>query len=224
MSLDIYHVSGSPYSWRVLLTAEVKGLAYEAHLLSLSKGDNRTPEYLKMNPRGRSPILKDGDFVVSESLAMMVYLDRLSDKNPLFGTDLHSTTRVYEALSQVIVDFERAGLAFAEPVLFGAPVSGWAETMKKGAEKLKIELKVLEERLAERPWLLGEAISAADIAAFPLVMFLARASAKDIARDLGLPFVPFEEKLPKLAAWVKRIEALPGYERTYPPHWKDQPA
>ena len=67
MSLDLYYVSGSPYSWRVMLTAEVKGLAYQTHLLQLSKGDNRTPEYLKMNPRGRTPLLKDGDLVVTES-------------------------------------------------------------------------------------------------------------------------------------------------------------
>ena len=45
MSIDIYFVSGSPYSWRVLLTAEVKGVAYTPHLLTLSKGDHRTPEY-----------------------------------------------------------------------------------------------------------------------------------------------------------------------------------
>ncbi len=224
MSLDLYYVSGSPYSWRVMLTAEVKGLAYQTHLLQLSKGDNRTPEYLKMNPRGRTPLLKDGDFVITESLAMMVYLDKLSGTNPLFGTDIRSTTRVFEALSQVIFDFEKAGLAFAEPVLFGSATAGSPEPMKKGAEKLKSELKLLEERLTHGPWLVGDTISAADIAAFPLIMFMQRAAGNEIARNLDLPFMPLEARLPRLAEWVKRVEALPGYERTYPPHWKDQPA
>ena len=74
---------------------------------------------------------------------MMVYLDRLSEQNPLFGTDARSTARVFEALSQIIFDFEKAGLAFAEPVLFGSPSVGSAEPMRKGAEKLKTELKYL---------------------------------------------------------------------------------
>jgi hypothetical protein len=35
-----------------------------------------------------------------------------------------------------------------------------------------------------------------------------------------LEFLPFDVRYPHLAAWVKHIEAIPGYERTYPPHWK----
>jgi hypothetical protein len=41
-----------------------------------------------------------------------------------------------------------------------------------------------------------------------------------VARPLELGFLPLETTYPALAAWVKRIEALPGYERTYPPHWR----
>ena len=113
--IEIYYVSGSPYSWRVMLTAEVKGVPHQPHVLQLSKGEHRSPEYLKMNPRGREPLLRDGDFVVTESLAMMIYLDRLSEQNPLFGTDTRSTVRVFEGLSQVLFDCEKATLLLAEP-------------------------------------------------------------------------------------------------------------
>jgi glutathione S-transferase len=41
-----------------------------------------------------------------------------------------------------------------------------------------------------------------------------------VARPLELGFLPLGEHHPALAAWVERIEALPGYERTYPPHWR----
>ena len=47
-----------------------------------------------------------------------------------------------------------------------------------------------------------------------------RATAKDEAARLGLGFLPFDERYPGLAAWMSRIEALPGYDKTYPPHWK----
>lgn len=48
------------------------------------------------------------------------------------------------------------------------------------------------------------------------------AAAKDVARPLELGLYPFEERYPALAAWCGRIEELPGYDRTYPPHWRAQ--
>jgi len=44
MAIDIWWISGSPYAWWVLLAAEVKGLAFQSHLLSVSKRETRTPE------------------------------------------------------------------------------------------------------------------------------------------------------------------------------------
>jgi glutathione S-transferase len=221
MAVEIYYVSGSPYSWRVLMTAELKGVAYEAKLLSMAKHEHRSPAFLKMNPRGRTPLLKDGDFVVTESLAIMVYLDRLSGANPLFGTTAQEAGKIFEALSQVVFDFEKAGLAFAEPIIYGSPNASNPEPMIKGAEKLKTELRYMEERVAKAPFLCGPAITAADVAAFPLVMFMVRAAGKDIAKDLDLGILPFDKTWPALAAWVKRFEMLPFYDRIYPPHWRE---
>ncbi len=221
MAIEIFYVSGSPYSWRVLLTAEAKGVPYTTKLLSLAKHEHRAPEFLKINPRGRTPLLKDGDFVVSESLAMMVYLDRLSATTPLFGTNPKEEAKVLEATSQVLFDFERAGLEFAQPVLFGSPTAGSAEPMKKAAEKLQGELKWIEERLVKAPYLVGAAMTAADICAFPLVMFLIRAAGKDFAKEIDLGILPVETHYPSISAWIKRFEALPYYDKVYPPHWRD---
>ena len=63
MAIELYWGSGSPFAWRVMLTLEVKGLAYESKLLEFSKGEHQTPAYLQLNPRGKVPTLKDGDFV-----------------------------------------------------------------------------------------------------------------------------------------------------------------
>jgi glutathione S-transferase len=219
--IELYTVSGSPYSWRVILTAEVKGVPYQPHVLQLSKGEHRSPEYLKMNPRGREPLLKDGDFVVTESLAMMIYIDRQSDRTPLFGTDTTSTVRIFEGLSQVLFDCEKATLLLAEPTLYRSANADPSEAIRKAGEKLRGELKIMDERLGRQPWLVGEAISAADVAALPLIMTIARAAGKDVAKDLDLGLIPLDTHFPHVAAWVKRMEALPGYERAFPAHWRE---
>ena len=85
MTIDVYWGSGSPYSWRVLLALEHKGLEYRSHLLQIALQEQKSPHMLAMNPRGRVPTLKDGDYVVFESLAVMYYLERKYPAKPLFG-------------------------------------------------------------------------------------------------------------------------------------------
>ena len=220
MAVEIFWVSGSPFSWRVLLAAEVKGVAYDSRMLSFDKGDHKTPEYRKLNPRGRTPLLRDGDFVLTESVALMVYLDRIGSGPPLFGTTPRETARVFEALSEITCDFERVAYAFAEPILFGSASAGDAAPLIKGASKLRTELAHFEARLTAHDHLAGAALSAADLAAHTGVTLALRAAGKDMARDLDLQLLPLETHYPKLAAWMKRMEALPGYAKAYPPHWK----
>lgn len=219
--IELYYVSGSPYSWRVMLTAEVKGVPYQPRVLQLSKGEHRSPEFLKMNPRGREPLLRDGDFIVTESLAMMIYIDRLSEQTPLFGTDTKSTVRVFEGLSQVLFDCEKATLLLAEPTLYRSPNTDPSEAIRKAGEKLRAEMKIMDERLGRQPWLVEGNISAADIAALPLLMTIVRAAGKDVAKDLDLGLIPLETRFPNVAAWVRRMEALPGYGKVFPAHWRE---
>jgi glutathione S-transferase len=55
-ALEIFWGSDSPFSWRVLLGAEIKRLVYESRLLDFSKGHMKAPEFLQMNPRGKIPV------------------------------------------------------------------------------------------------------------------------------------------------------------------------
>jgi hypothetical protein len=50
---------------------------------------------------------------------------------------------------------------------------------------------------------------------------LLRALALPEARDLSSRFLPVEANYPALGRWLRRVESLPGYERTFPPHWRD---
>ncbi len=83
--ITIYWASGSPFAWRAVLTAELKGIDYESKLLSFGDGDLRKAEYLEMNPRGKVPVLRAGSEFIYESLAIMTYLDKAFPEPPLFG-------------------------------------------------------------------------------------------------------------------------------------------
>src|SRR5229473_4358541 len=100
MALEVYWGSGSPFAWRVLLTLEVKKLAYDSKLIEFSKAEHKSPEYLRMNPRGRVPTLKDGDFVLYESLAIIAYLDRKYPEVPVFGRTPEEAGVVWRRLSE----------------------------------------------------------------------------------------------------------------------------
>ena len=101
MTLEIYWGSGSPFAWRVLLAAELKRIPYESKLLEFSKGDLKTPEFLALNPRGKVPVIRDGDFVLAESMAILAYLDRKQPEPPLFGRTAEDAGRIWSTASRV---------------------------------------------------------------------------------------------------------------------------
>jgi glutathione S-transferase len=216
--LEIFWGSGSPNAWRALLAAEIKRIPYESRLLEFSKGDHKKPEFLSVSPRGKMPALRDGDFTLSESMAILAYLDRKQPEPPLFGRNPREAGRIARA----IWEFEcylRTPLEEALwPILHGTTPENTAR-VRTAIETVRAELAKLEES-ATGPWLVGEALSAADIAIYPFLKLLVRAAGKEAAKPLDLGLLPWESRYPRLAAWNKRIEALPGYDRTYPPHWR----
>jgi glutathione S-transferase len=112
-----------------------------------------------------------------------------------------------------------AGDKVVRPIFFGKGLDK-VEEIQQAAQTLRRELKTLDDKLAASPWLVGRGISAADIAVFPLVQLLLRAAGKENARRFDLGLLPFAQGFPNLAAWAGRIESLPNYQRTYPPHWR----
>ena len=95
MALEIFWFSGSGFAWRAVLAAELKGVPYTSRLIEASAGDHRAPEFLAMNPRGKVPVLRDGDVVVTESMAILAYLDRRFPEPPLFGRTAEETARIW---------------------------------------------------------------------------------------------------------------------------------
>lgn len=219
MAIELYWGSGSPFAWRVMLTLEVKKLPYESKLLEFSKGDHKTPAYLQLNPRGKVPTLKDGDFVVYESLAIMSYLDRKYPEPPLFGRSAEQAGLIWRAIAECESYLVGAGDKIVRPIFFGKGLDQ-VDEIEQAAQTMRAELKTLDDRLANANWLVGTGITAADIGVFPFVQLLLRAASKEAAQSLNLGLLPLAQSYPNIAKWVERIEALPNYQRTYPPHWR----
>ena len=195
--IDLY-TSATPNGWKASILLEELGVPYELHAISLSKQEQKTPEYLKINPNGRIPTIVDrdeGNFAVFESGAIMIYL---AEK---YGRFL---PRDVKGRSEVIqwVMFQMGGIG---------PMQGQAnvffryapEKIPYAIERYQTETKrlyrVLETRLEGREYLCGE-YSIADIANWSWVSlhFWAGVEVDD---------------LPNVKAWLERIRARPAVQR-----------
>jgi glutathione S-transferase len=219
MTIDLYWGSGSPYSWRVLLALEHKRLPYTSHLLQFSKQEHKSPQMLAMNFRGKVPVLKDGDYVVFESLAVLYYLDQKYPDPPLFGRNAEEAGVIMRVICEYQAYTEEHVNRIARAVFF-RPQTVKHDELADSMHAVANEARSIEARLSKSDWVVGEALTAADIVIFPGLQILLRALGKPEARDLSSRFLPLEVNYPALARWVARVEALPGYERTYPPHWR----
>src|SRR5579883_2330376 len=85
--MQLYMTAMSPNVRRVRLTAAVLGLQLEEKKLDFTKGEHKNPEYLALNPNGAVPTLVDGDFVLTESRAMMQYLASRKPESGLLPRD-----------------------------------------------------------------------------------------------------------------------------------------
>jgi len=220
MAIDVYWGSGSVYSWRVLLALEHKALAYESHLLQLAMQEHKSPHMLSLNPRGRVPILRDGDYVVFESLAVLYYLDRKYPAQPLFGTSAEEGAVIMRVCCEYQAYIEPHLMRIVRALLFrqGDPHS---DESTHAMHMIAGEARTIEGRLSKGPWIVGDQPGASDYMIYPGIKLLLRALARPEARELSSRFMPVEANYPALGRWLKRVEALPGYERTYPPHWRD---
>lgn len=219
-NLEVHWFSGSAPSWRVLLTLELKQVPYTSRLINVSKGEHKAPGFLALNPRGRVPVLRDGGYVLAESLAIMAYLDRKFPEPSLFGRSAEETGRIWRAIMDFELGVTPLMLQVILPIFLGQTEEK-ADEVAAGGTRLHEELTTLEDAVSQRDWMAGGRVSAADISIYPFVEALLRAAAKPAAERFELGFIPFDRRFPALDAWRGRIRALPGYDNSYPPHWRE---
>jgi GST-like protein len=192
------HTAGTANGHRAAIALEESGLAYRAHKLNLQAGDQRKPEYLKINPAAAIPAIVDDDgpggkpLTLAQSGAIVLYVAEKSGKflpkDPARRalalqwllhacSDVAGTSGAIFQLSMVAPEKSAANVEFFEKRLVNA-------------------LRVADARLAEREYLVDE-ISVADLALYPVV-----ATRKPVIEKHG--------GLPSLAKWAERMAARPG--------------
>ncbi|CAN1308218.1 Glutathione S-transferase zeta class [Linum perenne] len=85
--LILYSFWQSSCSWRVRFALKLKGIPYEYRAVDLAKGEQFSPEFERLNPLGYVPVLVDGGVVVSDSFAILMYLEGKYPENPLLPED-----------------------------------------------------------------------------------------------------------------------------------------
>ena len=214
MAIVLHAASGSPYAWRVWLALEQKALPYEIRMRSLKSGELQQPEFLALNPRGLIPVLVDDDFVLYESAAIVEYLDQAYPESgrPLFPRDARGagTARriVREADQYVQPPMER----IVGQLLYTPAESRDGRVLEAAARELQVELGRWVVGGGE--WLAAQEPGAADYALYPMLALLRRLETRfggfTLMATLSEP----------LQRWMERVEALPWFDATYPPHWR----
>ena len=195
--IDLY-TAPTPNGWKASITLEELELPYEVHVIDLGTGDQKKPDFLRLNPNGRIPAIVDGDaddFPIFESGAIMIYLAEKAGR--LLPTDTKGRSQVIQWLM-----FQMGGVG---------PMMGQAnaffryfpEKIQPAIDRYQNEsrrlFEVLDGQLARSEWLAGD-YSLADIANFSWV------------RIHGWSGVSVEG-LDHLQRWMIAIAARPAVER-----------
>lgn len=212
MSIKFYYGSGSPFSWNVWLVLEHKQLPYEFNLLSLQNGDLKNPAYLAINPHGKVPALIDDGFALWEASTIVEYLDEQYPDNPVFPRTTRDKARVRRLSAEASNYLYPPLRRLMEQTLFRSDKNGDPVVIEASINDLKHELSYFNDRL-ENNYFAGQ-LSAADFTIYPLLALIKRIHARLPELEAGTLLQP------KLNSFMERIEQLPYYSKTYPPHWK----
>ena len=184
----------SGHCHRVELYLTLLDLPFELVPVDLRAGAHKAPAFLAMNAFGQIPVIEDGDFVLADSAAIMVYIGERYD------TDGRFWPRTPEGKAAV----QRWLAAAAGPLMFGLAA---ARRVRLLGAKLDYDgavatgtrlLDVLEGELTPRPYLVGSAPTVADLSMYA---YVARAP------EGGVSLEPY----PAVRAWLSRIEAMPRF-------------
>jgi len=211
MAVTFYYGSGSPYAWKVWLVLEHKAIPYELKLLSFDRGDTKAPAFRALNPRGTVPTITDGAMTLWESNAIVEYLEERYREKPLLPADLAARAKVRRIMAEA-----DNYLAPTVGKLFDATL--YAKEPVSAAALAEVHSQLIQELERYDALLTGDylagPLSLADFAVFSHARLVRRIDDRQPKNGLG-------DRMPKkLAAWMKRIEALPYYAKTVPPHWK----
>jgi glutathione S-transferase len=204
--MKLYHNPMSPNVRRVRLTAAVLGIELEEKKLDFAKGEHKNPEYLALNPNGAVPTLVDGDFVLTESRAIMQYLASKKPESGLLPRDEAARADVtrWQFWDAAHFSPQLGTLAF-EKMLKGMMGLGEPDTGKiqDALNNFRRFGAVLNKRLQGKQCLVGNALTIADLTLASSLMY---------AKQVEVPLAEF----PNVQTWFSRITDLEGWKKTSP--------
>lgn len=163
--MDIYGVVYSPFMARVVLAARYKGIK---HKISMPADGTKTPKFLKMNPLGKVPTIKDGKTVVFESGVILDYLDAKYKKKPLVPSAPKAVAQV-RLIAAIFSEYVQAGSLGLWSQL--DPKQRNQATIDAGLASVKKALDTAE-KLMGKPFAAGAKFSLADCYAVPALFFM----------------------------------------------------
>ncbi|MCH9672163.1 MAG: glutathione S-transferase N-terminal domain-containing protein [Gammaproteobacteria bacterium] len=193
-----FYTSATPNGWKVSMALEELELEYDAHVLNLSAGEQRAPEFLDINPNGRIPAIVDraaDDLAIFESGAILIYLAEKAGR--LLPTDTHGR---FNVLQWLMFQMSGIGPMQGQAVVF---VRYFPEVVEPAIQRYCNETRrlyeVLDGHLADHEYLAGE-YSIADIANYSWVRshYWARVSV---------------DGLPHLRRWMNVLSERPAIQR-----------
>ena len=215
MAITFYCGSGSPFAWRVWLALEAKGVSYDLRMISFADREHKSAEYLAVNPRGKIPAIVDDGFALYESAAIVEYLEeRFPEGTSLFPGDLRQRARVRRLVQEADHAFGAALDPLLRQVLF-SPREKWNEDgIAAARDKFGRECAFWEQLIRE-PYVAGnDAPTAADFSLYPHAALALRMDKRKPDLDVRALFGP------RFTEWMHRVESLPYFEKTLPPHWR----
>jgi glutathione S-transferase len=196
----------SPNVRRVRLTAAVLGLPLEEKKLDFAKGEHKKPEFLALNPNGSVPTLVDGDFVLTESRAIMQYLASKKPESGLLPRDEQARANVTRWQFWDSSHFSpQLGTLTFQKIL--KPMMGIGEPDAAKIEEALANFRrfaaVLDKRLDGKRYVVGDSMTLADLTLASSLMY---------AKQCEVPLVEF----PNIQAWFSRISDLEAWKKTNP--------
>ena len=188
---------------KVRLCANFVNAEYDFIIVDLSKGEQKDPSYLAINPVGQVPAIDDDGFKLFESTAICRYLAR-KHRSGLYPDELHEQALVDQwcgfADNQVLPAYGPVNFNKVIAPAFGMPVN--ENAIKEGQERLQRALPVAEARLGISEYMAGNEITIADIC-----LLSAMDPNEKIEFDLS--------EYPKLNAWRENLRSKDFYTRVH---------
>jgi glutathione S-transferase len=191
--LTLYHAAPSRSSIIRWMLEEI-GEPYEVQLLSLSKGDNRAPDYLAVNPMGKVPALRHGDAVITEAAAICAYL---ADEFPRAKLNVP----IGDPRRGPYLKWLFFGPSCIEPAMVDRafPRKEEARRAALGYGDFDTVINVVADAVAHGPYILGEQFTAADVVIGSTLRF-------------GMLFKLLPER-PEFTTYTGRLAQRPALQR-----------